>query len=334
MRTDTECDLALEAANDVQRRAITGLRDRLIAEHLGSDARTVADAVAEHGSLLRAVEALSEAARRLRPIALPDLADDDQVAATVSSMADPERPIDLSGFVGDRYDGHVAKRSLGRMGKLGLAALLAVTLTMLWTFTPLSTLTQPDELRSALQTVGDAAWMPVAVPLIFVLGGLVAFPITALIAGTGLVFEPLPALAYTLSGTLLSASVTFHVGHLTGRALLRRLLKNRLNRISRTLGRHGLLSVAAMRMIPIAPFTLINMVAGASQIRFIDYLLGTLIGMGPGIVVMVLFGRQVGQAITDPSPARIAVVAAVATAWLALSFALQHLATRLRGGDE
>ena len=175
MRTDTECDLALEAANDVQRRAITGLRDRLIAEHLGSDARTVADAVAEHGSLLRAVEALSEAARRLRPIALPDLADDDQVAATVSSMADPERPIDLSGFVGDRYDGHVAKRSLGRMGKLGLAALLAVTLTMLWTFTPLSTLTQPDEMRSALQTVGDAAWMPVAVPLIFVLGGLVAF---------------------------------------------------------------------------------------------------------------------------------------------------------------
>ena len=248
-------------------------------------------------------------------------------------MADPERPIDLSDFVGDRYDGHDAKRSLGRLAKLAIVAVLAVAVVALWTLTPLSEMTSPADLRSALQALGETVWMPVAVPLIFVIGGLVAFPITALIAGTGLMFEPLPALGYTLSGTLLSASVTYLIGHLTGRKLLRRLLRNRLNRISRAIAKKGVLSVAALRMVPIAPFTLINLVAGASHIRFVDYLLGTLIGMGPGIVVLVVFGRQLGEAITDPSAARIAILAGVALAWLALSFGLQVLASRLRGDD-
>ena len=34
---DTECDLAIEARNERERRAIRGIRDRLVAEHLGVD---------------------------------------------------------------------------------------------------------------------------------------------------------------------------------------------------------------------------------------------------------------------------------------------------------
>jgi phospholipase D1/2 len=46
------------------------------------------------------------------------------------------------------------------------------------------------------------------------------------------------------------------------------------------------LAVAAIRLVPIAPFTLVNLIAGASKIRFADYLLGTVIGMAPGLVLM------------------------------------------------
>ena len=86
-------------------------------------------------------------------------------------------------------------------------------------------------------------------------------------------------------------------------------------------------------MVPVAPFTLINMVAGASHIRFVDYLLGTALGMGPGLVVLVLFGRQLGEAIADPGLTEVALLVAAAAAWLGLSFALQALATRLRSDD-
>ena len=37
-------------------------------------------------------------------------------------------------------------------------------------------------------------------------------------------------------------------------------------------------------MLPIAPFSIVNVVAGASHIRWSDFLLGTVIGLLPGII--------------------------------------------------
>jgi uncharacterized membrane protein YdjX (TVP38/TMEM64 family) len=60
---------------------------------------------------------------------------------------------------------------------------------------------------------------------------------------------------------------------------------------ARRLARRGILTVIALRMIPVAPFTAIDLFAGASYIRFRDYLIGTLIGMLPGVGVMAVFAE-------------------------------------------
>jgi phospholipase D1/2 len=44
------------------------------------------------------------------------------------------------------------------------------------------------------------------------------------------------------------------------------------------------LSVATLRAIPIAPFTVINIISGAFQVPIRDYLLGSLVGLAPGIL--------------------------------------------------
>jgi phosphatidylserine/phosphatidylglycerophosphate/cardiolipin synthase-like enzyme len=64
---DTECDLAIEASGDDDRRAIARIRDQLLAEHVGSDADTVAAMIAETGSVIAAVERLNTGPRRLCP---------------------------------------------------------------------------------------------------------------------------------------------------------------------------------------------------------------------------------------------------------------------------
>jgi phosphatidylserine/phosphatidylglycerophosphate/cardiolipin synthase-like enzyme len=61
---DTECDIAIEARNDSTRRAIAGLRDGLLAEHLGTDQSKVADTLVEEASLIRAVERLNSTSGR------------------------------------------------------------------------------------------------------------------------------------------------------------------------------------------------------------------------------------------------------------------------------
>ena len=64
---DTECDLAIEAGNEVERRSIKQLRARLLGEHLGVEPESVAQALAAEGSLIRAIEVLNHNARGLRP---------------------------------------------------------------------------------------------------------------------------------------------------------------------------------------------------------------------------------------------------------------------------
>ena len=206
-------------------------------------------------------------------------------------------------------------------------------LVAVWRYTPLADFTDPRDLVAWLGKIGEEFMMPLIMPTIYVLGGLVAFPVTALIAVTSMMFDPLVALAYALGGSLLSSAVTFWIGHAVGRGPLRGWMGIRVNRISRRLARRGVVSVAALRMVPVAPFSFINIVAGASHIGFLDFMLGTLAGMMPGIVVICFLGNQLTRTLNDPEPSQILLLAAGLVAWLALSIGLQYLASKLNPGQ-
>ncbi len=96
MGFDSECDLAIEAVPgmaDHDRRSvdIRGVRDDLLAEHLGVGASTVAARTDEAGSLIAAIERLRHAGRSLRPL---EPAPVDVIGDVLSEteLVDPERP--------------------------------------------------------------------------------------------------------------------------------------------------------------------------------------------------------------------------------------------------
>jgi phospholipase D1/2 len=66
----------------------------------------------------------------------------------------------------------------------------------------------------------------------------------------------------------------------------------------------------------------------AEQIRTRDYLLGTLFGMAPGLVLITLFGDRLGAWLRQPDLANLNVVAAVAGVALALTWALRRWSRR------
>jgi phospholipase D1/2 len=222
----------------------------------------------------------------------------------------------------------------GRRGaflKIAAAALLLLALTLAWHYTPLAELAQPDMVRRSLASFAQNPWAPLVVILTFVTGGFVAFPVTVLIAATAAAFGPWPGLAYAACGVLVSASLTYAIGARLGKETLRNVLGPRLNRIRRRIARQGIIAVATVRLVPLAPFTVVNLVAGASAIRPIDYLAGTALGMLPGLVVLSVLGHQIMRIITYPTPADLALLAAAVAAWIALSIGLQVLVTRLWG---
>ena len=103
-------------------------------------------------------------------------------------------------------------------------------------------------------------------------------PVMILIAVTILAFGPWWGFWYALIGMTASALLTFWIGRLLGRRLMDHLSGSWVHRISRTLAEKGLLTVVTLRILPVAPFSILNAVAGASHIRTRDFFIGTVLG--------------------------------------------------------
>jgi uncharacterized membrane protein YdjX (TVP38/TMEM64 family) len=228
-----------------------------------------------------------------------------------SQLLDPEQPLDpehlLEEFVPDSERFGVLKRALP------IAAVLAVLagLAALWRWTPLSRTTDIDKLISM---IGSIETLPLA-PAVTVAGITVAatlgVPVTVLILATLLVFGPIAGFAYSLAGALLSAVIVYGIGRKAGGGMIRRVAGDRVVALNERLKKHGLIAVIAVRVIPVAPFPVVNAVAGAARIRFSQYILGTVLGMAPGLTAMALFTQSFVVAMQQPSTGNVAVLAAV-----------------------
>lgn len=202
-----------------------------------------------------------------------------------------------------------------------LLGLLAV-----WWFTPARQWADVNRLAAA---AGDLAASPLALPvtlLAFVLAGLVVFPVNLLTAATMLVIGPWPGFAYALAGGTLSAAVLYEIGLRLARDRVRALAGARALRVSERIAQRGMLAVIFLRIVPVAPFSFVSLVAGASHIGRRDYLLGTAIGLAPGVLMAALFIDRALDALRHPGPATWLLLAGVVVLIAALSLWLhRHL---------
>jgi phosphatidylserine/phosphatidylglycerophosphate/cardiolipin synthase-like enzyme/uncharacterized membrane protein YdjX (TVP38/TMEM64 family) len=301
MGFDTECNVAIEARGDERiRRVIASLRNRLLAEHLGTDIETVGAEIArQNGSLIKAIEALQRPGRTLAPIN-PEVSPELDALVPASAVVDPERPMEPEDLVQEFVPPAARKPTAGRVWRVAAALITLAALAAVWRWTPLRDWVALESLVGMARALDESPAAPLVVLVAYVVGGLLVVPVTALIIATGIVFGPLLGSVYALGGALLSAAVTFWIGKRIGRHAVRRLAGARLNRITRRLAKKGTMAIAIVRLLPIAPFSVVNAVAGASHIRIREFMLGTALGMFPGIVATVVFVDRVAAAVTDP----------------------------------
>ncbi|MCK8782785.1 VTT domain-containing protein [Roseomonas sp. NAR14] len=333
MGTDSECDLVVEAAPGPAGRetriGIARVRDRLLGEHLGQPPERVAAEIGRAGSLFAALDRLARVRRGLRRIEDGTLEDCPTVPG-IEAAADPNRPIDPGEFLADFSEDPPRRRMPWLL--IGLLGLLPVLLLVLaWRYTPVPGLLRPGAVRSALEAGGH--WGPLVALGLFLLLGFVAFPVNLLIIGTAAAFGTWPGLAYAAGGALLSAAATYALGRWLGPNLLRRVAGPRINRVTRQIGRNGIMAVTAIRLIPVAPFTLVNLVAGAIRIRFPDYMAGTALGLLPGVALMTALGDRLTRMILHPSLRGVLELSAILLAWIGLTWVLQKAVRRARHED-
>ena len=98
----------------------------------------------------------------------------------------------------------------------------------------------------------------------------------------------------------LGAGVTYAIGYFLGRNFIQRVVGSKWQRVEQKIDQAGIMGVATMRLLPVAPFTIVNLVSGAFQVKFRDYIIGSLLCMAPGIVVINLFVQQFESAARNP----------------------------------
>ncbi len=211
---------------------------------------------------------------------------------------------------------------------LAITALLLLGLAVAWSWTPMRAWLDVDLVVGAIQRFGQA-FGPVAAVGGFALALTVAVPLVFLTLVALAAYGPLAGFVCALFGALLGAVASYALGALLGREVVRRLAGERINRLSERLARHGLLAVIAVRLVPVAPFAVVNMVAGASHIRLRDLLLGTAIGMTPGTLAMMVFLEHITEALRRPTPLTVALLL-LTVALIALGgWGLQHWLRRI-----
>jgi phosphatidylserine/phosphatidylglycerophosphate/cardiolipin synthase-like enzyme/uncharacterized membrane protein YdjX (TVP38/TMEM64 family) len=304
MGLDSECDLAVSAGeNEAVRSAIVRLRNRLIAEHSGCDVGDVSDAIEKTGSLIEAIESLSKGERRLVP--LPgDVPPEVDQWVPESELLDPEKPVEPDELFDYFIRPEQQPFAYRHMMKIILLIAGVLALAAIWRFTPAGEWVDMESARSAGEWIRRQPFTPLLVISAFIFGGMIAFPVTLMVMATVLVFGPWWGIIYALTGSGLSALAVFGAGRLLGRDVVRRFAGSLLNRLSQKLSDSGLAAVITVRIVPVAPFSVVNLVAGVSEIRLKDFAIGTFVGMLPGVTAITLLADRISESIRDPGLGR------------------------------
>lgn len=310
MGLDSECDLALQSS-DTQDcdAAISGFRRRLLAEHLGVSEAELADAEQQQPSLIQAIESLRGGQRSLQPLSTELPAEVDSWVPE-SELLDPEKPVEPDEFFNHIIQPQQQKPAYRYMLRLALLLLGVVALAAAWRWGSLGDWLTMQQAEHTASWIEQSSFSPLLVILAYVIGGLLMVPITLMIIATVSVFGPWYGAGYALLGAELSAIVSFMLGHLLGNNALRRIAGSRVNRISKAIARRGVLTIITLRIVPVAPFSVINIIAGATAIRLRDFALGSFLGMIPGVVSIAILADRLLASLRDPSPQSILILAA------------------------
>jgi len=204
--------------------------------------------------------------------------------------------------------------------KLAAAALLVAGLAAAWRFTPLSRLITPANVTDTARALRATSWAPIALVLAYTPAEFLMFPRAVLTLFGSVAFGAWLGAAYGLAGIFIASLATYFAGHMLPDGTVRRVAGRRVERVAKVLRRHGVLAVLAVRVVPVAPSGVEGVVAGAMRIKLWEYLVGTMLGMTPGVLVSAFFGGQVATALDDPSQVNYWLIAAVVLLFAGMTF--------------
>lgn len=331
MTLDTEIDTILFGNSEDNKAMVAHVRDDLLAEHTGRALEDVAELLAksaESGAEQSPVEALMHG-QLAHGYVLTEVRDEIFTETSTDNMyralSDPEEPLISLPTLGG---GVMPARNPRRRSIMILIALVFVSIfagLLFWASQSIEWLSS-ESISAFLEKSRGTYFALPTVLLVYVIGGLLFFPVTVLSLAVAAIFGPIWGPIYGIMGALLSSAILFAIGKVAGNAGLRKMGGPKVATIDEKLKRSGIVGVAAIRMLPVAPFSLVNLVAGISSVGIVQFLVGTFLGMFPPMIAKGLVGDSIAQIWQNPSVATISYLAIGIVLWGLLIWGSQKFA--------
>jgi uncharacterized membrane protein YdjX (TVP38/TMEM64 family) len=173
-----------------------------------------------------------------------------------------------------------------------------------------------------------AAWMgagvhgPWALPAAIAGFTVLAFlgvPQVMLVAAAVVAFGPWLGFAYSWIGNLVSCVISFYVGRRIGSRVLREHAGKGVRAFVDLIGRNGFWASLIVRLVPSAPFVVVNMAAGCTPMAISEFVAGTAVGSAPKIALVAYAGNSAIHALNGGGASRWIKLALVAVVWIVMA---------------
>ena len=148
---------------------------------------------------------------------------------------------------------------------------------------------EPGAVRGWFERFDSYLALPATI-LIFTLLAFIGFPQFALIGAAVFAFGPVEGFIYSWIATMVSGTVNFWLARIFGADMVRRFGGQTVNRISEFVGKNGFWASFIVRIVPSAPFIVVNMAAGISQMSYLAFVTGMGLGVLPKTALVAFFG--------------------------------------------
>lgn len=169
---------------------------------------------------------------------------------------------------------------------------LALLIAYQW-YASVNELSPLQVVQRLLNFLGNGLWGPLLYILLYAVRPLILFPSTVLTLAGGFVFGPVLGVLYTLVASNTSATLAYFVGRFFGQGMLKEEGgESLIQRYARRMRANSFETVLVMRFI-FLPYDAVSYLAGFLRIRYLPFLLATVLGSIPGTIAFIGFGASI-----------------------------------------
>ncbi|MDY2986177.1 MAG: TVP38/TMEM64 family protein [Peptoniphilus sp.] len=151
-----------------------------------------------------------------------------------------------------------------------------------------------ESLRNWVNEFGNSA--PIVYILLYTILPIFFFPVPIFVLVAGILFGIWKGFIYTMIGCILNSTIMFYLGRFLGQDFFEKLIlkiqTNLKKRLLHSEQKSLFYLFFILRLVPLVSYNLINYVAGFTKISYLNYIITTILGIIPGMLVFLNTGDK------------------------------------------